>query len=178
MTRHWGRWEVIGRPSRGFAESPSRYPAGSHTEDHENGAVSTSEGGAVSRPDDVSSSSICFYVRSIIPISRAFDARRRQVSSLILPLENAFYIVFFFPSAGVVHANACCSPRTDQSRKYARLPPRVSRTTYVSIYPPTLKVLSQRQSIFLFYVLCTNRMYVYCFHNSCKLLFLADVFLG
>lgn len=76
MTRHWGRWEVIGRPSRGFAESPSRYPAGSHTEDHENGAVSTSEGGAVSRPDDVSSSSICFYVRAIIPISRAFDARR------------------------------------------------------------------------------------------------------
>lgn len=48
MTRHWSRWEVTGRPTRGSAESPSRYPDGSHTEDHENGAVSTSEGGAVS----------------------------------------------------------------------------------------------------------------------------------
>lgn len=34
-------------------------------------------------------------------------------------------------SVGVVHVNACCSPGTDQSRKYARLPLRVSRTAYV-----------------------------------------------
>lgn len=61
-------------------------------------------------------------------------------------------------SAGVVHANACCSPGNGSIEEIRKASPSCISHRLRTIYPPTLKFSHNIQPAF--YVFCTNGMHI------------------